>query len=77
MADEKTGAAAAWTGSTGNAAKDLTPRTSFMAFATGVAGLICYIGSTDAVLTGLIFSITTNGAFMSMVAFDGIIRPRL
>lgn len=77
MADDKTGTVAVLTGSTGNVAKDMTPRGSYMAVMTAIAAGVCYAFQTDTVLTGIIFSVTTNGAFLSMVAFDGVIRPLL
>ena len=77
MPEKKPSAIARITGSTDSPAADLTPRSSFMAFATGAAGLASYVFSTDATLTGIIFGLTTNGAFLSLVLFDAVVKPRL
>lgn len=77
MPKDKDSTTAVITGSTGNAVQDMTPRSAYMAFATGSAGIACYAFSTDATLTALIFGVTMNGAFLSMGLFDVIFKGKL
>lgn len=77
MADDKTGTAAVLTGSTGNVKIDATPRGAWMGTVTGVTFFACLIFHADGVVTGAAMTLSANIAFLSTVAFDGIIRPRL
>ena len=74
MSEDKTGTAAVLTGSTGNAAVDMTPRAAaglLIGFAVGAA--LNEVGVEPWQIGGL----STASAVLALAAFDGLIRPRL
>jgi len=74
MADDKKGAAAVLTGSTGNAAVDMTPRAAAgLLIGFGVGAALNELGVEPWQIGGL----STATVVLSLAAFDGIVRPRL
>lgn len=65
------------TGSTGNAAIDMTPRTAFVTFVTAVGSFACVVFGADATVTALSGTLAASGAVLALAAFDGVIKPRL
>lgn len=74
---KKDSAAAVLTGSTGDVKIDATPRGAWMGTATGVTFFLCLVFNADGVVTGAAMTLSANLAYLSTVAFDGFIRPRL
>lgn len=74
---KKDSAAAVLTGSTGNAVQDATPRTAWIGTVTGVTFFLCLIFRADGIQTGAAMSLAFNVAYLTTVAFDAFVKPRL
>ena len=77
MPEKKNTATEVLTGSTGNAAIDMTPRAAFIAFAGGCATIACAAFGVDTALTGIVVTTASTGAVLAAAFFDGVVRPRL